>query len=141
MAKKKIVEDDRDIQVALTDWVKDDVHMGTPTMVLLPAANYLFKVLKSEYKITLPRKGVYEELDHEAYSEKDGEFSLFDSKNNVMYMPAISKVLFATKQYPELNSNQLFAPIALVFRRDEVDVIGQIVEMLEPTELNSSVNI
>lgn len=141
MARKKPVDDDRDVQVALTDWVKNDVHMGTPTMVLLPAANYLFRVLKGEHKITLPRKGVYEKLDPKMYSKEDGEFSLFDRKNNVIYMPAISKVLFATKQYPKLNSNQLFAPIALVFRKDEVDIIGQIVEMLEPTDLNSSANV
>lgn len=141
MAKKKLVDDDRDVQVALTDWVKNDVHMGTPTMVLLPAANYLFRILKGEHKITVPRKGVYEELDPKLYSKTDGEFSLFDNKNNVMYMPAISKVLFATKQYPKLDSNQLFAPIALVFRKDEVDIIGQVVEMLEPTDLNSSANV
>lgn len=130
--------DDRDVQVALTNHVKDDVHIGTPTMVLLPAANYLFTVQKGEHKITVPRNGVYEKLAPGSYSEADGEFSLFDKKNNVMYMPAISKVLFATKQYPKMKSNQLFAPIALVFRSDEVDIIGQIVEMLDPQSVKSS---
>ena len=137
MPRKK-VEEDRDIQVALNEWVRDDVYVGTPTMVLLPAANYVFRVLKGEHKITVPRKGVYAEIDPEVYKEEDGEFSLFDTKNNVMYMPAISKVLFATKKYPKLESNCLFAPIALVFRKDEVDILGQVVEMLEPTDLRSS---
>lgn len=141
MSRKKPLEGERDIQVALTDWVKKDVHMGTPTIALLPAANYLFKVHKKEHKVTIPRRGVYEKLDPKAYNKDDGEFSLFDKKNSVLYMPAISKILFATKQYPDLKSNQLFAPIALVFRNDEVDIIGQIVEMIEPTELNSPANV
>jgi hypothetical protein len=138
MPRKKTKEDDRDVQVALNNWVRDDVHVGTPTMVLLPAANYVFRVLKGEHKITVPRKGFYKELDSDAYGDGDGEFSLFDEKNKVMYMPAISKILFATKQYPDLEPNYLFAPIALVFKKDEVDIIGQVVEMLEPTDIKTS---
>lgn len=138
MSKIKESKQDRDVQVALTDWIQDDVHMGTPTIALLPAANYLFRVDKKEHKVTVPRKGVYESLDPKAYGKKDGEFSIFDKKNNVMYMPAISKVLFATKQYPNLKPNQLFAPIALVFRKDEIDIIGQVVEMIDPTDLKST---
>ncbi len=140
MAKKKKV-DNEPAQVAMTDWVKNDVHMGTPTMVLLPAANYLFKVSKRELKITVPRKGVYEKIDPSEYGKEDGEFALFDGKNKIMYMPAISKVLFALKKYPKLEANQLFAPIALVFKKDEVDIIGQIVEMLEPSDVKTSVGV
>jgi len=137
MTKKSVDKNDRDVQVALADRTKNDALMGTPTIALLPAANYLFRVDKKEYKVTVPRKGVYEKLDPKMYSAKDGEFSLLDKKNNVMYMPAISKVLFATKQYPDLKPNQLFAPIALVFRDKEVDIIGQVVEMLEPTDMDA----
>lgn len=112
-------------------WSENGVNIGTPTMVLLPATNYLFKVLKREYKITVPREGVYSEIDSELYTEKDGEFMLLDEKSKVMYLPAISKVLFAVKKYPDLKPNQLFAPLALVFRKKYVDIIGQVVEMLE----------
>lgn len=114
-----------------TLWSEDGTNVGTPTMVLLPATNYLFKVHKKEYKITIPREGIYSEIDSELYTEKDGEFMVLDEKSKVMYLPAISKILFAVKKYPDLKSNQLFAPIALVFKKKYVDVIGQIVEMLE----------
>jgi len=111
------------------------LNMGTPTMVLLPAVNYVFKVHKNEVKITVPRSGVYEQFDSEVYKKEDGEFSLFDDKSKVMYLPAISKVLFAVKKYPKLERSQLFAPIALIFRKDEVDIIGQIVEMIDPSKV------
>lgn len=118
------------------DWSEGENNVGTPTMVLLPAINYLFKVHRKEYKITVPRKGIYNEIDPELYTEEDGEFMILDEKSNVMYLPAISKVLFAVEKYPDLKPNQLFAPIALVFRKKEVDIIGQIVEMLEvPAEM------
>jgi len=109
-------------------------HIGTPTMILLPARNYYFKVLKPEHKIKIPRKGTYLDIDPKLYSEEDGEFMLLDDKSNVMYLPAISKVLFATEKYPDLEANQVFAPIALVFKKKEVEIIGQIIEMMEPPD-------
>jgi len=129
MAKRKKTKEE------LEDWADKNVHIGTPTLILLPAANYLFKVHEKEHKITIPRAGIYNELDPEMYKEEDGEFMLLDEKSKVMYMPAISKVLFATKKYPKLKPNQLFAPLAFVFKKDEVDIIGQIVEMLEPGDV------
>lgn len=111
---------------------EEDINVGTPTMCLLPATNYLFKVHKKEHKITIPRKGVYEKIDLDVYTKEDGEFMLLDEKSSVMYLPAISKVLFAVKKYPDLKPNQLFAPIALVFKKKTVTIIAQIIEMIEP---------
>jgi hypothetical protein len=111
----------------------DSAQIGTPTMVLLPARNYRFEVSEEEFVITVPKKGSYHDVDPDFFSEEEGEFNLYDGRSKVMYIPAISKVLFATKKYPSLESNQLFAPIALKFKRDKVDIIGQILTML-PTE-------
>ena len=129
MPKKKKTEAD---VTNVMDWAVGKSTFGTPTMVLMPSRNYHFKIKKGEHKITIPRAGKYAELAPEIFNEKDGEFSLYDEKNKVMYLPAISKVLFATIQYPDLKSNELFAPIALVFNEDSVDIIGQVVEMLPP---------
>jgi len=139
MGRKKKISDDREVQVALDNWVSDDVHTGTPSMALLPAANYMFKAHKKQYKITIPRSGEYNKLCPELFKESDGKFSLYDVKNKVMYIPAISKVLFAANKYPKLEQNQLFAPIALVFRKNEVDIIGQVIEMLEPDDVGTTV--
>jgi hypothetical protein len=133
MAKKKNVKN-KNTKVSLTDYSEGNTHVGTPTMILLPAKNYHFKVLKKEHKITLPREGIYNELDPETYKKADGEFLLLDENSNILYLPAISKVLFATKSYPDLKSNQLFAPIAMIFGEKEVDIIGQVIEMLAPPE-------
>lgn len=105
-------------------------QFGTPTMVLLPARNYHFRVLDKEYKITVPRAGNYAELAPEVFDEDAGMFKLLDEENAVMYLPAISKVLFAVNKYPNLKNNQLFAPVALVFDEDTVDILGQVVEIL-----------
>jgi hypothetical protein len=114
------------------DWAIGKSNFGTPTMVLLPARNYHFKVLKQEHKITLPRTGKYMDIAPEVFKEEDGDFMLYDEESKVMYLPAITKVLFAVSKYPELENNQLFAPIALIFNDNEVDIIGQVVEMLPP---------
>ena len=107
--------------------------IGTPTAMLLPARNYKFRVFDDHYSITVPRKGVYAELD-ELFDEDDGEFNLLeynkDDRSHVLYMPALSKVLFATAQYPDLEDNQSFTPIALIFRRNEVEIVGNIIEMV-----------
>lgn len=105
-------------------------HEGTPTMVLLPARKYHFRVLDEEYKITIPRTGEYDELAPDLFKEEDGAFDILDKESNILYMPAISKVLFATAQYPALESGQLFAPIALIFEEETVDIIGQLIEIL-----------
>lgn len=108
----------------------DNEQIGTPTMVLLPARNYKFMVTEEEFVITIPKKGSYHDIDPDFFSEDEGEFNLYDGRSKVMFIPAISKVLFAAKKYPSLEANQLFAPIALKFKKDKVDIIGQVITML-----------
>ena len=116
-------------KVEMVDWVDESVQMGTPTMVLLPASNYFFKVLDGQYKITITREGLYHELDPTFFAKEDGAFNLYDEKTSTMYLPAITKVLFGEKKYPDLTANQMFAPIALVFNEETVDILGQILEI------------
>ena len=130
MAKKK--KDKKDPLADLVEWSVGPAHVGTPTMVMFPAKNYHFRVSKEEYTITIPRKGNYHELAPEAFSEEAGNFMVYDEENAVMYLPALTKILFATHKYPDLKSNQLFAPIALLIDKEEVKIIGQIIEMLPP---------
>jgi len=108
----------------------DNEQIGTPTMVLLPARNYKFNVAEEEFVITIPKSGSYHDVDPDFFSEDEGEFNLYDGRSKVMFIPAISKVLFAAKKYPSLEANQLFAPIALKFKKKTVDIIGQVITML-----------
>ncbi len=110
----------------------DKERLGTPTMVMLPARNYRFKIVKDKHKITIPRKGKYFDLDSEFFNEESGEFNIFDGRSKVLYMPAISKVLFGVNCYPDLEPAQLFAPIALKFNKDNIEITGQVIEMLPP---------
>lgn len=109
--------------------------VGTPTMMMLPARNYKFQVEDSDYVITVPRKGKYVDLAPEIYTEEDGEFEIFarqddDDLEAVLYVPSLTKVLFGVSRYPDLNDNQGFTPIAIVVKKDEVDIVGNIIEML-----------
>ena len=114
---------------------KDSLIVGTPTIALLPPRKYLFKMVTEKDKsmtITIPRKGSYYDLNKEIYSKEDGSFHIYDEKNKVIYIPSISKVLFGVNKYPDLKANQLFLPEVFVVNDDTVDIIGKVIEMVDP---------
>jgi len=115
----------------MTEWNEDETQVGTPSMVLMPSRNYAFSVSKDIHVVTVPRKGTYYDLDPAFFSKEDGEFNLYDSSSGVMFLPALSKVLFATKKYPNLDDHQLFAPTSSVFKEDVVEISGYVVNMKE----------
>jgi hypothetical protein len=103
-----------------------DYISGVPTMLMLPARNYKFKVVLSECEIRIPRRGTYKDLAPDFFNEEAGQFELLE--NNVFYFPSITKVLFASMKYPDLQYNQVFAPVAAVVEEEEVVIIGQVLE-------------
>ena len=109
----------------------DATLVGIPTMGLLPAKSFYFKVSESKFKIVLPRKGKFTDIDADAYSEDDGEFIIVSDDNNAINLATITRVLFATKKYPNINKNQLFCPASLVVNGDTVEIYGQVVEMMD----------
>lgn len=139
MAKKKKTTKKVDAASSTLDgWIFSDTQVGTPTMVMFPARNFHFRVAKNEHEIVIPRKGNYHDLAPEVFPKEDGDFMVYDEENAVMYLPAITKILFAVNKYPDLAANQLFAPIALLIDEDEVRIIGQVVEMLPPSRAQST---
>jgi hypothetical protein len=109
---------------------------GTPPPSFFPAKNYVMQ-MDDEHKghiIKLPRKGKYKDLDPEFFTEEDGEFQIVSDEGFALNMNVLTRVMFATKQYPDLNFDQLFVPHSIVVRADEVIVIGQEVRMLAPVE-------
>ncbi len=130
-----------ELKDSLIDWAEGQAQVGTMSMVLLPSRNYPFKVSTKVHKITLTRKGTYNEIDPDFFSEDDGAFNLYDEESKVFYLPAISKVLYAEKKYPDLKDNQLFAPIYVVIKDDTVEIFGQVIDLLEPKKFISDKNI
>lgn len=131
MVKRKKINEDV-VKDFLESSKGDAFNIGTPPLALFPAKNYHYKVLKQEHKITVPRSGDYHKLAPNVFSEEEGKFELYDEESKIMYLPAITKVLFAVSKYPDLKNNQLFLPLALVFKPRTVNIIGQVVEMLPP---------
>lgn len=109
------------------------IMKGTPPAVLLPAKNYLFKVLSDHYIVEIPRKGNYHDLAPDFFPEESGEFDIL-TEQGVLFMPSITKVLFATKKYPDLDYNQLFVPHTFEFKEDTVVVIGQVIGLIINSE-------
>lgn len=109
--------------------------VGTPTMMLLPARHYTFKVYENDYSIIIPRKGFYNDLDDVFFKKEDGEFEILahvESENGeVLFMPSLSKVMFASAKYPKLENDQAFVPIAIIFREEEVELVGNIIQMIK----------
>lgn len=105
----------------------EDIYVGLPTMCLLPMNKARFKVIGG-LKINVPRRGNYFDLAPDVFDDASGEFDLL--VDDVLYLPAITKVLLATKEYPALKANQIFSPAALIFKNDEVIIEGMVLEIL-----------
>jgi len=114
--------------------MEDKYIQGTPPAVMLPAKNYVFKINKEHFVIDLPRKGTYHEVAPEFFDEEAGEFHIFDEESKVLYMPAITKVLFAAAKYPDLKFNQFFAPYSIKIEEDTVSITGQVIDMMLPVK-------
>jgi hypothetical protein len=110
--------------------VEKNIVSGTPPLLFLPAKNYRFSVDDNNFIIRIPRKGSYNDIAPDFFNEDDGEFNIYDEKSNTLYLPSITKVLFACNKYPDLEFNQMFIPYSLVFEEDEVVIIGQVVGMI-----------
>lgn len=111
-------------------------NAGLLSMVLLPYNRNVFVEDKNMYLITIPRKGEYKDIDSDNFDESAGSFDILNNKNAI-FLPSIVKVLFATKQYPDLKENQLFVPIVLEIKETEVDIVGQIIELVSDEEEKS----
>ena len=107
----------------------DQIMRGTPPAVLPPARNYKFKVMTDHHIIEIPRRGKYSDLAPDFFKEESGEFDIL-SDNGTLYLPSITKVLFAVKKYPNLTDSQLFVPLTFHFNEDSVSIIGQVIEMV-----------
>ena len=108
------------------------VRSGLPSMGLLPMGNYSLKMYKKEYTISIPLMGNYKDLYEK---NKNEDFCIIDSNDDGsvdLNLPMISKVLVASRQYPDLEPNQLFVPLKMVLKDEFLELTGNIVEFFNP---------
>ncbi len=106
----------------------NDILLGIPTLALLPAKQFKFKVSDDKYMFKIPNKGLYKEIDSEFFADDEATFEVYS--DNIVNISVITKILFATRQYPALEDNQLFCPINFSLDGEEVKIYGQVVTML-----------
>lgn len=100
---------------------------GLPTLALLPARQFTFSVSEDTFMFKMPNKGKFSEVDTEFFAEDPGEFEIFSEGN--VNISILTKVLFATRQYPDMADNQLFCPINFKLDGEEVVIYGQLVTL------------
>jgi hypothetical protein len=110
------------------------IHEGIPTMAFLPPVNYRFELYEERYKLIIPIKGTFQELDPEFFTEDDGNYKIISEDGKVWNISILTKVLFAAKMYPALQPDQLFCPIAFSLVEDKLEIIGQVLTMLPASE-------
>lgn len=115
----------------------DKIVKGTPPMIMLPAKNYFFKVHEDRHKLTVPKTGLYKDLDDTFYTDESGAFKIFDPDTGHVDLASIGQVLFATKQYPDLKQGEFFVPFSLVVEENEVHILGQVIELVTPINEDS----
>jgi hypothetical protein len=101
---------------------------GLPTLALLPAKQFSFTVSSDRYMFKMPNKGKFSDIDSEFFAEDDSEFEIYSEGN--VNISIVTKLLFATRQYPDMEPNQLFCPINFKLDGDDVVMYGQIVTMV-----------
>jgi hypothetical protein len=104
-----------------------EVHMGLPTLSMLPMVNTNFTVIE-KIEIEIPRSGNYHELSSGVFDKDSGDFDLFSK--GVLYLPSITKVLLAVNKYPNLKQNQIFTPMSIEFFDDVVKIRGSVLEII-----------
>lgn len=110
--------------------MENKIMKGTPPMAMLPAKDYFFKVNSEGFEARMPRRGNYHALAPDFFSEDAGDFNIYDEKSKILYLPSITKVLFAISKYPALDPDQFLIPYIVKFEDDEVVLIGQIVTIV-----------
>lgn len=106
---------------------EENIYVGLPTMCLLPMNKTRFKIV-GRLNVRVPRKGSYHDIAPKIFDEDAGDFDML--ADGVLYLPAITKVLLAAGEYPALNANQIFSPVALLFEDEEVEIEGMVLEIL-----------
>ena len=117
------------------DNIKDEpveVH-GLPAALLLPLENYKFLVHNTNYKITIPRRGKYVDLNSGLFTEDDGAFDFLQESLNkeeyIVFTASITKILCCLNKYPALENNQAFVLNGFVIKEDTVDIVGTVIEL------------
>ena len=107
---------------------------GTPPPALFPAKNYVMQTPDENrgHVLKVPRVGSYHELDPEFFDEDAGVFQVVSEDGAIVDMTTLTRVLFATRQYPSLEFDQFFVINNIAIRGDEVWIIGQQVRVLAP---------
>lgn len=104
--------------------MNNSTFFGVPSMALLPARNFTVNTVK-EISLVIPNVGDYESVvpDEEGKDLfKDfGNFTIFDGTS--LNFLEVSKLLFATRQYPDLKDNELFVPLQFNIKVEDNKII------------------
>jgi len=108
-------------------------HYGLPPMVMFPSSHYKFKTSGEEYKFTLPKRGIYKDLDEDYYKGhalENEEFILFNDETNTFNPVVITSVLLGLNKYPKLKIGEVFAPLRFELKNTEIIMTGTVITLV-----------
>lgn len=101
-----------------------------PGFLLLPAREYDWELV-AKVEIELPNQGSISDLLSELESQKglqfpgEDDFCLFE--DNVLLLWEVVRVMFVSKNYPDLEDDQCLNVVALEVKEDKIMVYGEII--------------
>lgn len=116
-------------------------YRGLPPAILLPARDYVYEEETKTVGIRLPITGKFSEIDPEFPSMQAGgdEFKLVretKTGNKMLYIPDISRIMFALRYYPKLELHQAFSIVGFEIEEESVVVYGKIISILEGDDVS-----
>ena len=104
---------------------------GLPAALFIPAAMYDMEVIVSDVSITIPAKGEYSKEFPDYITDKK-EFKCVLQGLNGFYIDynTVIEVLFASSQYPDMESNTFFSMSGIGFADSEntITIVGNILK-------------
>lgn len=115
-------------------------YYGLPSMLLFPSSHYRFEISDGKFELTIPKRGIYKDLDEEYFNGRDiefDEFVVFDDETSTFYPPAVTTVLLSLKKYPKLSIGEVFMPLKFEIKEKDIVIVGIIAKLLSSEGLES----
>lgn len=120
--------------------MENKVFKGLPGLVLLPSHMYNLKIAVENYNFSVPVSGKFSEVYPDFYetAKKNKETDYFevavstDAGVTHLLSVAMIELLFASKAYPDLKDNQVFAIGTITLDNDKnvLYVVGTVLEFM-----------
>ena len=105
--------------------MEDNKIKGLPVALFIPATMYDLEVVVRDVVMRIPASGRYKEMypDFEADKDKFECLAITESGNMIIDYNTLTEVLFASTQYPKLDSDTFFSMTCVIYEKESNEVV------------------